>query len=213
MKYKRILLKLSGEALMGDRQHGIDSTRLAEYAEEIKKIAPNVKIIVGGFSSDNSAKEAMNMCSYFDFVTWGEGEYPLLELYEQVRKESPDFKIVPRLAYREAEELRQSSTDKSDYLDFENYIFPDYDDFINNYPYPEHTDNINIPINTIRSCHWRKCNFCDFNKGYKLRIRSPECIVNEIEHITNEYGLTTFSFVDSDTFGSLEHFNKLLDFA
>jgi uridylate kinase len=37
MKYKRILLKLSGEALMGDRQYGIDPVRLAEYAEEIKK--------------------------------------------------------------------------------------------------------------------------------------------------------------------------------
>ena len=42
-------------------------------------------------------------------------------------------------------------------------------------------------------------------------MRSPECIVNEIEHITNEYGHTTFSFVDSDTFGNLEHFEKLLD--
>ena len=180
-------------------------------AEEVKRISPKVKIIVGGFSSEKVAMEAMKMCSYFDFVTWGEGEYPLLELYEQLRNESPDFKIVPRLVYREGEELRQSATNKSDYLDFENYIFPNYDDFINNYPYPEETDKINIPINTIRSCHWRKCKFCDFNKGYKLRVRSPECIVKEIEHITNEYGITTFSFVDSDTFGSLEHFEKLLD--
>ena len=38
MKYKRILLKLSGEALMGERQYGIDPKRLAEYADEIKKI-------------------------------------------------------------------------------------------------------------------------------------------------------------------------------
>jgi uridylate kinase len=38
MKYKRILLKLSGEALMGDRQYGIDPARLAEYAAEIKQI-------------------------------------------------------------------------------------------------------------------------------------------------------------------------------
>jgi len=37
MKYKRILLKLSGEALMGDNQYGIDPNRLAEYAQEIKK--------------------------------------------------------------------------------------------------------------------------------------------------------------------------------
>lgn len=180
-------------------------------AEEIKKIAPNVKIIVGGFGNEKVAREAMNICNNFDFVTWGEGEYPLLELSEQLKKENPNLDIVPRLIYRNNDEIKQSSTNKSEYLDFDNYIFPDFDDYINNYPHPDDTDKINIPINTIRSCHWGKCKFCDFNKGYKLRSRSPECIVNEIEHITNEYGLTTFAFVDSDTFGNLEHFEKLLD--
>jgi len=51
MAYKRILLKLSGEALMGERQHGIDPTRLAEYAEEVKKIVDKgveVAIVIGG---------------------------------------------------------------------------------------------------------------------------------------------------------------------
>jgi len=51
MKYKRILLKLSGEALMGSRQYGIDPVRLAEYAEEIKIIRDKgveVAIVIGG---------------------------------------------------------------------------------------------------------------------------------------------------------------------
>ncbi|WP_109301522.1 UMP kinase [Aquimarina sp. AU474] len=51
MKYKRILLKLSGEALMGDRQYGIDPKRLAEYANEIKQITEKgvqVAIVIGG---------------------------------------------------------------------------------------------------------------------------------------------------------------------
>ena len=34
--YKRILLKLSGESLMGEKQYGIDEKRLAEYAAQIK---------------------------------------------------------------------------------------------------------------------------------------------------------------------------------
>ena len=38
MSYKRILLKLSGEALMGERQYGIDPKTLADYASEIKQI-------------------------------------------------------------------------------------------------------------------------------------------------------------------------------
>ncbi|MFD2564051.1 UMP kinase [Aquimarina rubra] len=51
MKYNRILLKLSGEALMGDRQYGIDPKRLAEYANEIKQITDKgveVAIVIGG---------------------------------------------------------------------------------------------------------------------------------------------------------------------
>ena len=51
MKYKRILLKLSGEALMGDRQYGIDPVRLAEYAAEIKQIHQQgieIAIVIGG---------------------------------------------------------------------------------------------------------------------------------------------------------------------
>ena len=38
MKYKRILLKLSGEALMGDQQFGISQQRLIDYATEIKSV-------------------------------------------------------------------------------------------------------------------------------------------------------------------------------
>lgn len=51
MKYKRILLKLSGEALMGTRQYGIDPVRLEEYAHEIKVIRDKgveVAIVIGG---------------------------------------------------------------------------------------------------------------------------------------------------------------------
>lgn len=51
MKYKRILLKLSGEALMGTRKYGIDPIRLSNYANEIKKIVNlniEVAIVIGG---------------------------------------------------------------------------------------------------------------------------------------------------------------------
>ena len=51
MKYKRILLKLSGEALMGSRQYGIDPERLSEYAKDIKHITnlgTELAIVIGG---------------------------------------------------------------------------------------------------------------------------------------------------------------------
>lgn len=51
IKYKRILLKLSGESLMGEKQYGIDEKRLAEYARQIKEIhglGVQIGIVIGG---------------------------------------------------------------------------------------------------------------------------------------------------------------------
>jgi uridylate kinase len=51
VKYKRILLKLSGEALMGDKQFGIDNSRLSLYADQIKEIhemGVEIAIVIGG---------------------------------------------------------------------------------------------------------------------------------------------------------------------
>ena len=51
MKYKRILLKLSGEALMGEKNYGIDSSLLEKYSQEIKEIhnkGIEIAIVIGG---------------------------------------------------------------------------------------------------------------------------------------------------------------------
>lgn len=51
MKFKRILLKLSGESLMGNKQAGIDEVRLSEYATQIKEAAESglqIAIVIGG---------------------------------------------------------------------------------------------------------------------------------------------------------------------
>ena len=51
MKYNRVLLKLSGEALMGSGEYGIDPERLSAYAEEIKTVVEKgaqVAIVIGG---------------------------------------------------------------------------------------------------------------------------------------------------------------------
>lgn len=51
MKYKRVLLKLSGEALMGNQQYGIDPQRLDDYAEEISNAVregAQIAIVIGG---------------------------------------------------------------------------------------------------------------------------------------------------------------------
>lgn len=51
MSYKRILLKLSGESLMGEKQYGIDNDRVLQYAEDIKAVhdaGVEIAVVVGG---------------------------------------------------------------------------------------------------------------------------------------------------------------------
>ena len=50
-RFKRILLKLSGESLMGEKQYGIVEKRLGEYAQQIKEIhdlGVQIGIVIGG---------------------------------------------------------------------------------------------------------------------------------------------------------------------
>lgn len=50
-RFKRILLKLSGESLMGEKQYGIDEKRLSEYAQQIKEVkemGAEIGIVIGG---------------------------------------------------------------------------------------------------------------------------------------------------------------------
>jgi uridylate kinase len=60
-KYKRILLKLSGESLMGDKNFGLDSTVIAQYALDIKQVIElgvQVAIVIGGGNIYRGMNEA-----------------------------------------------------------------------------------------------------------------------------------------------------------
>ena len=181
-------------------------------AKRVKQKYPATKIVIGGFGSKNEAVEILNICNYFDFAIWGEGEYPLLELCEQLSKQIKSYELIPRLAYRENDSVNVSTENKSNYLDFDNYIFPDYDEYFKNFPEKENISYIRLPVNSIRSCLWKKCKFCNYNQGYKYRERKPESIIEEIEYMSGKYNIYKFNFVDNDIVGtSIERFDKLLD--
>lgn len=68
IKYKRILLKLSGESLMGNADYGIDAERLNEYAEQIKELqdaGTQIGIVIGG---GNIFRGLSGVASGFDRV-------------------------------------------------------------------------------------------------------------------------------------------------
>ena len=63
MIYKRVLLKLSGEALLGERSYGIDPKRIAQYAKDIKTITDlgiEVAVVIGGGNIFRGVSAASN---------------------------------------------------------------------------------------------------------------------------------------------------------
>ena len=63
MSYNRILLKLSGEALLGERQYGIDPVRISQYAREIKSVIKEgleVAVVIGGGNIFRGVSAASN---------------------------------------------------------------------------------------------------------------------------------------------------------
>lgn len=177
-------------------------------AGEIKKRNPTAKIIIGGFESSFGATEIMEICPEIDYAVWGEGEYILLEVCKQLETGNNNFDSIARLVYRENGTIKVSSNARSKYLDFENYIYPDYSDFVTQ----SGTNPRKLPINSIRGCPWKRCKFCNYSHGYKYRERSPESIIEEINYMTNKYNSDYYVFVDNDIIGiDIKRFEKLLN--
>ena len=181
-------------------------------AKEIKKINPDAKIVFGGFGGKDEAFEIMNLSKDIDFTIYGEGEYPLLELCNELEKGKRSFNKIPRFIYRDKNQIISSEIIHGVYLDMNNYIYPDYSDFKNSVPKKIKKDFLQYPINSIRACRWNRCRFCNYSMGYKYRERSPECIVKEIEYMSDKYDITAFNFVDNDIIGrDIKRFEHLLD--
>ncbi len=74
VRYKRILLKLSGESLMGDKQFGIDNTVLVQYSKEIKAIIDSgveVAIVIGGGNIFRGLQASEGGMDGFRVIIWG----------------------------------------------------------------------------------------------------------------------------------------------
>ena len=73
MKYKRILLKLSGEALMGDGEYGIAPEKIAEYAKDIQTVVNmgcQVAIVIGGGNIFRGVQAANSGMDVYKVIIW-----------------------------------------------------------------------------------------------------------------------------------------------
>ena len=74
MSYNRILLKLSGEALLGERTHGVDPKRILAYSKEIKEIVDagiELAIVIGGGNILEEFQVQVMELIEFKLIIWG----------------------------------------------------------------------------------------------------------------------------------------------
>jgi radical SAM superfamily enzyme YgiQ (UPF0313 family) len=180
-------------------------------AEKYKLKFPGIKIVIGGLLDKESALDILTICPGFDFAIWGEGEYPLLELCNFLEKGDIDIESVSRLVYRERDNVKATKC-QSKYLSFQDYIYPDFSDFIEMPGINSILNLCTFPIEGSRSCHWNRCNFCSLNRGYEYRQRPPESVIREMEYLFKRYKINQYRFVDSDIVGKdIVKFEEFLD--
>lgn len=191
----------------------IPATIISDIIKTQKKDIP---IVIGGISTKEAAVSYLKNFTQFDIAIWGEGEDILLKITNYLDKNHKiDSNIIeiPNIAVRISDEVLVSDNINHDFSNLsDDNNRPNYEDYflqINKYNIKE---KIHLPIEGGRGCHWKKCNFCYLNTGYKYRTKDPLIIKSEIEFLINKYGIKTFAFLDNDVIGNdFGRFNNLLD--
>ena len=104
--YRRVLLKLSGEALMGDRSYGIDPERLREVAREVSRVAAEgyeVAVVVGGgniFRGVSGASEGIDRATA-DYMGMLATVMNAVALQDALRKLSTDSRVQSAISMQE----------------------------------------------------------------------------------------------------------------
>ena len=168
----------------------------ALIGNNIKKLYPNIKLVLGGFLPTLSPNEMFSSIPGLDYCVLGEGEYTFLKLIRSIDL-STSHKEINGIAYKSKNDIIINECGEViSHLD--NLPFPKV-----NYISP----NGMAAIISGRGCHGR-CSFCSVEayrgkiKGKYCRKRDPMQIIKEIEMLVYEHKVKYISFHD-DSFLSV----------
>ena len=178
-------------------------------ASKVRQLSPNTSIVIGGIGTKEEAEAILRNFPIYEYAIWGEGEYPLLMLYQHIIEGKYDLKDIPHLAFRNNEKIILSKAINT-YLDLNSGLIPDFSDFFEQNKNDKKT--LSLPIEGSRGCHWMKCKFCFLNDGYKYRKKNNEQIIKELRLQIQKYDIREVMFLDNDMIGkNIEEFELLLD--
>lgn len=181
-------------------------------AHLIKKKNPNIPILIGGWSHKDAALSILKVAPNFDYAIWGEGEIPIVDLYNSIKNDSPPINIA-RLIYKEENLIifsRQS--DKETFVDLNTAPVPDFDDYIIELQNKSMPISFSLPVERSRGCNWNKCRFCYLSVGYNYRIKDNDNFIEQVTALIKKYNIFLFKIMDNDFVGKdIETFKDLLE--
>ncbi len=173
-------------------------------ASLLKDKSSEIPVVAGGTScSGTIAPSILKSYSYLDYIISGEGELPLLALWNYLYPDAgmEAEELPPAVFYRGRPESRSAASDPRCQLQaLDKLPVPDFDDYfreLNLLPpaarfYPV------LPVEASRGCWWGRCNFCNLNlqwRGY--RAKSVPQTASEIESLSLRYRCIDFAFMDN----------------
>jgi radical SAM superfamily enzyme YgiQ (UPF0313 family) len=165
-------------------------------AKSIREEHPEIFILTGG-SHPTSAPEETLDCPAIDCVCIGEGEETIIEITQAIEEDS-DLDDIGGIAYKKEGDIVYTGL-KDAIGDLDKLPFPAMEKVnLNTYSSSPHGQSgESAPIMSTRGCSF-SCNYCvsEETMGRTVRCRSPENIINEIEYLRENCGVSNIMFWD-----------------
>lgn len=164
-------------------------------AQVVKQFDSNIPIVIGGPHPTVRAEESLKISSYVDFVVRREGEFTFLRLVEAIENNKL-YNDIEGVSFRSNGNIYHNPPAK--YIqNLDQIPFPARDLLLHKNSYTSEDMGM---IMTGRGCPF-KCTFCSSSGVWcrKVRFRSVENVIGEIQQVKEKYGTYQFAFKD-DTF-------------
>ena len=168
---------------------------VCSVVRRIKERMPHLTVVAGGIHASLFPEQCLQ--EGIDYVISGEGESPMLQLAE-----GKEPSTIPGLSYVRDTELVHNSPEQGihnlDEIPFPDYTSQDLNLFFSHPPRGGEA-HASMSLVTSRGCPY-SCHFCSIHPiyGKKWRARSPENVLDEIDHWRRHFGVRHFEFEDDN---------------
>lgn len=202
---KKLLTRIqnSNPFIIGFQVYSVDYLFFQKIIRQVRKLCPQAIIIAGGAHVSALPREILIENPDLDFIVQGEGEPAMVPLIKVALADFPDdcLSQIPNLVFRTKDGIKMNYRQMAD---LNALGAPDWE-ILHPHTYPAsqhgilHQRKRVVPIITSRGCPC-PCTFCagPLISGKKIRLRTPEDIVAEIEYLQQNYKFEEFIIEDEN---------------